>query len=624
MKMESTAAASGLETSGQSAAAQPLLTEPAHVERIGTAQADARIPLVIGVTGHRDLWPQARDAIAAQVRDVLLHFKNSYPGTPLILLSALAEGADRLVAEVALKAGIGARLIVPLPMEREVYERDFKSADSRAEFGRLLDAAAHKLEMPTPPGVGQEQLQSELPARQDQYATVGEFIARNCQVLIALWDGKPGKRGGTSEVVRLKLTGVPPAGSRNSSIPIHRGPVFHIMVPRQRDSAAASVAVGCTRLFPDRDDDERSASYDFYHYRVFEHLEDYNREVMARADKEAAAAEHAARDLLPDPAPLPASQGAAGLELMRRHYAMADALANRYGAATKLTLFRLSAVVFLAALSFDLAVHILVGPRVRALEAVCLFGLPILTGVAILIHRHARRQDYQNRYQDYRGLAEGLRIQFFWRMAGVDQCVADHYLGRHRYEMQWIRDACRSSLVAANCPLGSASDEVRKATFEGWIDSQRRYFDQAVSEQESKLRRFERHIQLCVWLGLAIVIGLGAWMALLALKESFDPALLARVPEPPELVHGALLLVITMSAVFAALTHNYVEKLALSTQVRMYERMRRLYRQHAGKLRNAQGGEFATALFALGREALLENGEWVIHHREHPLEVPRH
>ncbi len=148
--------------------------------------------------------------------------------------------------------------------------------------------------------------------------------------------------------------------------------------------------------------------------------------------------------------------------VIRRHFAVADALANRYGTSTIETLYRLSIVVFMAALSFDLAVHILVDERLQALKTFCLFGLPILTAIAMLIYRRAKRRDYQNRYQDYRGLAEGLRVQFFWRLAGVDECVADHYLGRHRHELQWIRNACRSSLVAANWPLGSGGDGHRQ------------------------------------------------------------------------------------------------------------------------------------------------------------------
>src|SRR5271170_7773111 len=70
------------------------------------AKIDPRLPLVIGVTGHRDLRADARPAIAAQVREILLNFKTSYPSTPLVLISPLAEGADRLVADVALETEI--------------------------------------------------------------------------------------------------------------------------------------------------------------------------------------------------------------------------------------------------------------------------------------------------------------------------------------------------------------------------------------------------------------------------------------------------------------------------------------------------------------------------------------
>ena len=35
--------------------------------------------------------------------------------------------------------------------------------------------------------------------------------------------------------------------------------------------------------------------------------------------------------------------------------------------------------------------------------------------------------DYDNKYFDYRALAEGLRVQIFWRIAGLRDSVADHY-----------------------------------------------------------------------------------------------------------------------------------------------------------------------------------------------------
>ncbi len=177
--------------------------------------------------------------------------------------------------------------MTPLPMPREIYARDFDTGTSRAEFDRLLASADQSLELATPPGVGEVQLQNEPRARQDQYLAVGEFIARHCQVLIALWDGKPGQRGGTGEVVRLKLTGfhhdTPPGIDATPLVPT--GPVFHITVPRERDGAR-EVAVTALWIYPGERQLRAGSGRNFYHYRIFKPLDDYNREVLARAAEE--------------------------------------------------------------------------------------------------------------------------------------------------------------------------------------------------------------------------------------------------------------------------------------------------------------------------------------------------
>src|SRR5271157_2523659 len=97
------------------------------------------LPLVIGVTGHRDLRPEDHETLKAQLRSVFTKLQHRYPATPLILLSPLAEGADRLAAGVALEMNI--HLVVPLPMPREEYERDFTTAESRNEFHTLVAKA---------------------------------------------------------------------------------------------------------------------------------------------------------------------------------------------------------------------------------------------------------------------------------------------------------------------------------------------------------------------------------------------------------------------------------------------------------------------------------------------------
>ena len=86
--------------------------------RIGYA-----VPLIVAVTGHRDLVPSEVPEIRAQVRDFLNRLLSHYPERGVTVMSSLAEGADQLVAEEALQLGIP--VIAPLPMPREIYVSDF-------------------------------------------------------------------------------------------------------------------------------------------------------------------------------------------------------------------------------------------------------------------------------------------------------------------------------------------------------------------------------------------------------------------------------------------------------------------------------------------------------------------
>ena len=101
---------------------------PRRVRRPGTGQAPGPLPLIVGVTGHRDLRPEDLHALEGLVRRVIEEVKDAHPHTPLLLLSPLAEGSDRLVARVALELGV--RLVVPLPLPLELYEQDFASDES--------------------------------------------------------------------------------------------------------------------------------------------------------------------------------------------------------------------------------------------------------------------------------------------------------------------------------------------------------------------------------------------------------------------------------------------------------------------------------------------------------------
>lgn len=94
----------------------------------------------IGVTGHREM--HAPDEVARVVDRTIDDLVAAFGAdTSLVVVSALAEGADRLVAERVLDRP-GAELEVILPLAVDEYAHDFHTPASLAEFQALLGRAA--------------------------------------------------------------------------------------------------------------------------------------------------------------------------------------------------------------------------------------------------------------------------------------------------------------------------------------------------------------------------------------------------------------------------------------------------------------------------------------------------
>ncbi len=138
---------------------------------------------VFAITGHRVF--SATSAISKSIRVIFSKPSIINP----VLLSPLAEGADRLAAHEILRLGNGSLQAV-LPLQPEDYEADFHTAESRAEFSNLLSRATSTEVLPS------------QPTRADAYLSVGCHIVDKCDILLAVWDGLPAKgRGGTAEIV---------------------------------------------------------------------------------------------------------------------------------------------------------------------------------------------------------------------------------------------------------------------------------------------------------------------------------------------------------------------------------------------------------------------------------------
>lgn len=141
----------------------------------------------VGVTGHRFL--AETDLLAAGIERCLDRIRAAFSTEQFVLLSALAEGADRLVASHVL-ARLSWQLVAVLPLALDDYLADFPSQASQAEFSLLLAQAAAVVTLPT------------QPERMLAYAAGGIYILDHCDVMLAIWDGQGAQgQGGTGEIV---------------------------------------------------------------------------------------------------------------------------------------------------------------------------------------------------------------------------------------------------------------------------------------------------------------------------------------------------------------------------------------------------------------------------------------
>ena len=158
-----------------------------------------KIPLVIGVTGHLEIRDEDRDVLRETAKSELKRLQERCPHTPVVMLCALARGADLLCADAAEENGIP--LWAALPMDRAEYEKDFSPED----LTRLAHHIARAEKMYTAPAA------EKAPESQDRdfcYRQCGIHIAEHCQILLALWDGGEDRSGcGCAAAVNALLEG---------------------------------------------------------------------------------------------------------------------------------------------------------------------------------------------------------------------------------------------------------------------------------------------------------------------------------------------------------------------------------------------------------------------------------
>ena len=565
----------------------------------GGPGSDTTASLVVGVTGHRRPCEADVAGLAAQVRAFFLDLRERYPALPLVLLSPLAEGGDRIAAEVAFDLGI--RVIAPLPLPLAQYRDDFESADSLAVFERQL-ARAEPLFLPGCTGDDVDATGVPGSARDRQYAEAGIFVSRHCHVLLALWDGRSSSAlGGTAHTVQFHLQGEPPGVEQRGAWlnllgVVDNSLVWHVPVRRQAAADPTEIATPMSGRWLTAGGEVVASD---------QPPEPFHGMFLCQAAFNADGRAHAAA--IEASAPAAAQPGQCPI---RRLFEVADWLASTYQARVGRVLRITYVLAAATGFAFILYAHV---HSQDAMIYLYLLLFAIGVGLSVL----ARRRQWHRKYLDYRALAEGLRVQSYWRRAGVvdvahPSSAQDSFMQEQDVELGWIRNVLRAASLEGMCVPAQADAAAVDEVIQEWVgtadsDGQLGYFTVTAAKRARLHRRAEWVARGCLSAGIAISV----LLAILAHRLDYD-------------AKTALVVAMGLLSVAAGVHEAYVHKMADTELVKQYRFMQRIYdcaRRRLDACDTVAGKR--RVLQTLGEAALAEHAEWTLMHRERPLEHTR-
>lgn len=454
------------------------------------ASAASSLPLIsilIGIAGKRDV--NGKDEfVRASISRIFDQLDDSFPITPKILLTALADGTDKIAFDCA-RSRENWSTVAVLPLSLDLYAQDFSPAGADWLRARLEDPTL-KLKV-LPPLIdsrtGKPFVAADLerqpgfsnPARRLHYEQVGLYIAREATVLIGVMprSERADKIGGTARIAKFRVSGELDDIARNvmehsqilSAAPpldiVHSGPLWLIDL----DSPPGPDNVLQKALFETCD---KSGTWRQLPYRKLQRslrlaasVERFNRRALKMTRREA-------------PATTQASNATAVLRRIRSKVA---AIQRREIGYVRLVTIFLAAVFVAAVSSWELfAEHEEAWPW--------LFAYVLLVCSAVVAYLTARLKLWQPIAQDYRAVAEAVRVQIAWWEAGLigpQFLVDDHYLARARGSLSLVRQAVRT---LTNSAAFTAAAPTRVPGSENlWIDDQIEFFSQRIAKRQSEL-----------------------------------------------------------------------------------------------------------------------------------------
>jgi hypothetical protein len=543
-----------------------------------------RIPITVGVVGHLDVL--ATDEQRREVRDFFFDLGTAYPSSPVYLFSSIAEGADRFVARIFLDLKHGHdnfrnrfELIVPTPFNTDEYKNDFSDA-SKQEFEALLYQAKRNICICC---------DDDKATRPEKYLRAGKFVADSSIILIALWDGKEGKKGGTADIVRHKITG----DNENvaESTFEYDGTVF--VIPSGR-TGSASIGAAATEHSLSLElvlkDDEIK--------KTLEKIEEINSSSVRLDDS---ALSRSKDSFFTSHGKLDAQQ----ISLLE-WYSVLDVFSLHFHKQDRKITVWLFIIGFFLVSAIEVYSNLLISDFI--LGIVMLFAF-----LATAVYLYSKTTGNHTKYLYFRTLAEALRIQFYWNMAGINKNVADSILRIHRKDFTWIK-YIMSAIYGATFSNRKITAESINDLIVNWVKDQSRFFSSSIMDMTRKLKLLNAISNTSFIIGSALLVSI-FFAGDFYKSHNYMNLLLV--------INGMLI------GLFALLK-GYIKMKGYEQLLNQYELMYVIYSRAESKANETETYNLTPEMrndylkelfFVVGKEALIENGNWYLIFKEREPEI---
>ena len=601
-----------------------------------------KIPIVIGVTGHRNVVKDDYSDISAEIGksfEEVLRLCNAPDNNkkgktlqeakengqpPIILLTGLAQGADMLAAKVARSYGIAYLAVLPCPLEQ--FKKSFDDADALAELDDYIANAADVVVV----NDIEKDFSNQAGQNRDSYwyRQVGIYIVQHATILLALWDGKPpkGKFGcGTADVVDMALN--------HSFVKAKTGPHFGMpgdcvvkWINCRRQGDGAEKDVKSCYLLPsvyhvddDKTDGAELLSLDGdgkYTYLKLSDVPEVTQENITRTieyNSYDADSLNPSYGLL---APSDYSQTSNYQKRLHFHYQKSDALSSTQKKKFTFAVWAFAIMGMAVALAFMLYDEL----NWNWLSLPC--GVIVLAIIIFYFYVLAAKRQYHRKYLAWRALSESLRTQFYVSVCGIDYNICDSFTWMQKNDIVWI-DRALAALSLGNVEntridLANVKKRWLGTGSQKKSDGQYGYHSKKVIENGSHAKKHSNWSTALMISTIALyasifiaelltLLGAINWLEIAVVWQDFTLRKILQV------IFGVL-------TVVSFLITASMGKLSYDRQKGDNTRMKRLYFTALSKW-DATSPHFEQLVITLAREEIVENGVWLSYMLDNSLEI---